>query len=244
MPNGERRSIMVVFPTVEPILTYALLFILVAIFLYAQSLSPLAYNEFQLRWMKVNSDIGNGEYYRLFTSMFLHLNIAHIGLNAFALYLFGREVETLYGHARFLIIYILGGLAGSYASYLYTDAPSLGASGAIFAIFSATGVYIYHHRRIYGRYASQRLQQLATLAVLNIFIGFTPGARTDNAAHIGGLIGGFILAWFMSPALVPQQRSDGNIELVDKNTPDQWWFVPLIFGVGLAAALILTASRA
>jgi len=235
-PVGEeRRSIIVIFPTVEPFLTFILLFILATIYLYASSLEPEnPFNRvleprtlFQQRWAKINELVYEGEYYRLLTSMFLHLNLTHLAVNGLALYLFGREVESLFGHVRFAIIYIMGGLAGSLASLLYTDAPSLGASGAIFALFSAFGVYFYHHRHIYGPVARLRLIQLSFLAAIQIAL---PEASVDNAAHIGGIIGGFILAWFISPAFEPRQGREGEVIMIDKNTPDQWWFVPLVYG--------------
>jgi rhomboid protease GluP len=241
-PETERRSISVIFPTVEPILTYALLLILGVIFLYAQSLPRFDRLLFQINWEKINERIYDGEYYRLLSSMFLHLDMAHIIFNGLALYIFGRDVEAWFGHARFAIIYFLGGLAGSIGSLLFTDAPSIGASGAIFAIFSATAVYYYHQRHIFGRYAMLRLRQLIFLGAFNLFIGFVSTMPIDNAAHIGGIIGGFILAWFISPDFEARRTPDGNIMMVDKNTLDQWWFVPLMFAVGLVVIVVYAAS--
>src|SRR3954470_20549721 len=71
----------------------------------------------------------NGEYYRLLTSMFLHLGILHIGVNAYSLYAIGPETERIYGTSRFLAIYFIAGLAGGVASFALSAAPGVGASG-------------------------------------------------------------------------------------------------------------------
>lgn len=226
----------------QPIVTYSLLVLIAVIFFFYNSLNRFDQAWFVNDWAKINEAVYAGEYYRLFTAMFLHLDIGHIVFNGLALYLFGRDVEGLFGHTRFIIIYLLGGLTGSVASLIYTNNPSVGASGAIFALFSALGVHFYQHRQLYGPYASIRVRQMVVLAFINIMFGLSPGTRIDNAAHMGGLVGGFILAWFISPEfqrqinfLTPQQ-----IVIMDTNPPRQWFFVPIIYGV----MLILTVAYA
>ncbi len=236
-----------------PVLTYGLLMVLAMIFFYATSLDnsvPVVRGTliterrlFEFDWAKINELVFQGEYYRLFTSMFVHSEAMHFFFNAYALYLFGREVESLYGHVRFAIIYILGGLAGSVGSLLYTDGPSIGASGAIFAIFAASGVYFYHHQRLFGHGARQRLVQMGVLAFINIVFGITI-PRIDNAAHVGGMIGGFILAWFMAPEHEVQGREIGNPYIVDTNTVRNWVFVPVVFSMALAIIVIMFSSTA
>lgn len=242
--SPQQRGIPVRFPTVEPRLTYILIAILTLIFFYSQSLDPVQLNNFQFNWAKINGQIYDGEYYRLVTSMFLHLDLMHWGFNCFALYIFGRDVESLFGHLRFALIYFLGGLAGSVGSLLYTDAPSIGASGAIFAIFSAMGVYIYIHRHIYGELANLRLRQLFALGVINIIIGLAPGSNIDNAAHLGGLLGGFVLAWFICPEYEPRQMIDQGVIMVDTNTADKWMITPIIYGIAIVASVLFATSVA
>lgn len=239
-----------------PVLTYGLLVLLAMIFFYATTLDnsvPVARFRdgttitqrelFLLDWAKINELVFQGEYYRLFTSMFVHLEAMHFFFNAYALYLFGREVESLYGHVRFAIIYILGGLAGSVGSLLYTDGLSIGASGAIFAIFAASGVYFYHHQRLFGHGARQRLVQMGVLALINIVLGVTI-PRIDNAAHVGGMLGGFILAWFMAPEHEVRGRDVGNTHIVDTNTVQNWVFVPVVFSMALAIIVVMFSSTA
>lgn len=238
-PSAPKR-VPIPLPIVQPILTYAILAIIGAIYLYGNSLGTLQSRLFMLDWAKINDlIIYHGEYYRLFTSMFLHLDMMHILFNGYALYIFGRDAESLYGHVRFALIYVLGGIAGSIASLLYTDAISIGASGAIFAIFSAMGVYLYRNRNLHREVAQKRLSQMAILALINIMFGFLPDSNIDNAAHIGGLVGGFVLAWFICPEFEVQRDliQPGGVRIVDVNTPNKWMFAPILFAVGLVASV-------
>src|SRR5689334_12079537 len=99
---------------------------------------------------KDNQGILDGQYYRLLTSMFLHLGIIHIGVNAYSLYAIGPETERLYGTARFLAIYFIAGLAGGVASFALSAAPGVGASGAIFGLVGALAVFYYTSRNLLG----------------------------------------------------------------------------------------------
>jgi rhomboid protease GluP len=243
-PESRSAQVKISLPTVEPILVYAILLALAPIYFYYSTLNAVDQNIFLNDWAKINQKVYEGEYYRLFTSMFLHLNTMHILFNGYALYLFGRDVESLFGHVRFGIIYFMGGLAGSIASLLYTDAPSIGASGAVFAVFGAMGVYLYRHRHFYGDMASARLRQMAILAGANIVLGFIPDIRVDNAAHIGGLIGGIVLAWFICPEfeLLRDPLQIESVQIVDTNTPEKWVMAPLLFGVGIVVSVAYAAS--
>jgi rhomboid protease GluP len=255
-PQPPQQKVVIRLNRATPVLTYGLLVVLALIFAYATSLddtgtvarftdgTPITERElFLLDWAKINELVFDGEFYRLFTSMFVHLEATHFFFNAYALYLFGREVESIYGHLRFAIIYILGGLAGSVASLLYTDGLSIGASGAIFAVFAASGVYFYHHQRLFGEGARQRLVQMGVLALINIVFGITV-PRIDNAAHVGGMLGGFILAWFMSPEHQIRGLEAGNPHIIDTNTTRDWLVVPVVFSMALAIIVIMFSSTA
>lgn len=241
-PNGESalNRVRITLPTVQPILTYAILAIIGVVFFFANTLDDYNKSLFLYDWSKINDEIlYHGQYYRLFTCMFLHLDLMHVFFNGYALYLFGRDVESLFGHARFLVIYVLGGIAASLASLLYTDAVSIGASGAVFAVFSAMGVYLYRHRHFYGEGARRRLTQMGVLAAINIFFGFLPDTNIDNAAHIGGLLGGFILAWFICPEFEVQRDlvEPGEVRIIDTNTPSKWMIAPILFAIGIIASV-------
>lgn len=146
-----------------------------------------------------NQLIAHGEYYRLFTSMFLHIGLIHLAFNMYALYVIGQDVERLYGAPRFLLIYLLGGLGGSLASYLLSSGGlSAGASGAIFALIGASIAYFYLHRNTFGARGQAQLRSMLMLAGINLLFGFTiPGI--NNLAHLGGLIFGALLGAILAP---------------------------------------------
>ena len=143
--------------------------------------------------------IAAGEYWRLFTAMFLHAGILHLFLNGFALFIFGRLVEGVYGNLRFTLIYLLAGLAGGVLSYMFNrTAIAVGASGAIFGILGAFAAYFVVHRHALGEMGRQNLTGLAVIAAINLAIGLAiPGI--DNWAHFGGLVGGFVMGFALAP---------------------------------------------
>jgi len=133
----------------------------------------------------------HGEWWRLFTSMFLHYGIIHIAMNMLCLYQ-GRVVERLYGSIGFGAIYLVAGLAGSIASVVrQTNAASAGASGAVFGVFGAFGAFILLRRERMNPEAVQKItRSLGSFFIINFAYGaLTPGI--DMSAHVGGLIGGF-----------------------------------------------------
>jgi rhomboid protease GluP len=159
--------------------------------------------------LKVNNLIELGQVWRLITPVFLHSSVfpsglLHIGFNMYALYYLGATLERFYGRTRFLLLFLLGGFAGNVMSFIFSTYPSLGASTAIFGLLAAEGVLVYHNREIFGNSAQRALTQVVMIAVINLFIGLTPGARIDNWGHIGGLIGGLLFAWFGGPLFQKQ----------------------------------------
>jgi len=243
-PSGVRR-VAVRMAVAEPRLTYVLLGVIVLIFFYFFSLSAREQIFFLNDWAKINEAIRDGQYYRLFTSMFLHLNLTHLIFNGYALFVLGRDVEALFGTPRFAIIYLLGGLSGSLASFIFTDAPSVGASGAIFAIFGAEMVYFYQHRELHGTAGRQHLTQLVVLMLINLGLGFfaSTGAtsfRIDNAGHIGGLVGGVVLAWFIGPAYRLQRdpTAESGFSIVDRNPIGRWALASVAYAAALAVLMV------
>jgi membrane associated rhomboid family serine protease len=136
--------------------------------------------------------IADGEYWRLFTGMFLHASLLHIALNGYALYIVGSVVESELGRWRFLALYLVTGLFGSAAVYMFSGIfePTIGASGAIFGLF---GVFAaYNFRRRDNAFYAMRLRSMLTVIVINLlFTFFVPGI--SKAGHIGGLVCGLLL---------------------------------------------------
>ncbi|MEW8957139.1 rhomboid family intramembrane serine protease [Clostridium sp.] len=160
---------------------------------YSRSLSYINNNVLVFFGAKVNFLIDRGEYYRLFTAMFLHGGLVHIGFNMYALKSLGELIEKIYGNKKFLAIYFIGGLTGSYFSYIFSDSISVGASGAIFALLG--GALIYAHKEK-GRIGKDFFIEILKVIGINIFIGLTL-PNIDNYGHLGGLIGGAIVAYIL-----------------------------------------------
>lgn len=140
---------------------------------------------------KVNAYIADGQYYRLITPMFLHGGLAHLAFNTMALIQLGVATEYSFGKKKFVAIYFVSGLTASIGSFLFNDAISVGASGAIFGLFGAN-LFLYTlnpelYKRVY------RLDTIGMI-VANIAFGFMIPS-IDNFGHIFGLIGGFLFCW-------------------------------------------------
>ncbi len=131
-----------------------------------------------------------GDYYRLITSSFLHIDIFHLAFNNYALYIIGPQLESFYGKTKFIVIYLFSAITSSLLSMLFFDGVSAGASGSIFGLLGALLYFGYHYRVYLG---SVIRSQIIPLILINLLIGFSlPGI--NNAAHIGGLIGGVLIS--------------------------------------------------
>lgn len=136
--------------------------------------------------------VKSGEYYRILTSAFLHIGAAHLIFNMYALYVAGSQIEYIYGKAKYIFIYLISALMGS----LFTVALSsdnvvaAGASGAIFGLFGSLLYFGYNYR---GYMGNVLISQIVPVVILNLFIGFS-NPNIGNAAHIGGLIGGYLIS--------------------------------------------------
>lgn len=162
-------------------------------------LSPNWLVLFLMGWKDNVQIFFEGEYWRFLTSMFLHGGLMHILSNGFALYVLGPDVERIYGTPRFLTLYFLSGLAGGVASYAFSSSPSVGASGAIFGLIGGLAVFLYITRHILGEMGRNQLQYIAIIIGINVLIGFSSGGVIDNYAHLGGLAGGALCGWLLSP---------------------------------------------
>jgi membrane associated rhomboid family serine protease len=136
--------------------------------------------------------IALGEWYRLLTPMFLHLSVAHIALNSMALYFIGPPVEQAFGTARFVVMYVIGGFTGSVASYVFGSCGGgAGASGAIFGIMGVLLVYTAQRRS--NAMMNAFFGNILFWLGLNLVFGLV-APNIDIWAHLGGLVGGMLLA--------------------------------------------------
>jgi membrane associated rhomboid family serine protease len=131
------------------------------------------------------------QYYRLFTSMFIHIDLTHIMYNSFSLYLFGSRVEKYFGKKAFLSIYLISGLVASMASVMFTQSISAGASGAVYGLIGAVCVLSYQkNKQIDG------LSFYIMLIIAIVGVGFGAlGRNIDNFAHIGGMVTGYAIGF-------------------------------------------------
>lgn len=173
-----------------PIVTYSLIAVNVAVFVMQMALPGLT--RVLSLWPPA---VAAGEYYRLFSSAFMHYGLVHIGFNMWALYVLGPPLEQYLGRVRFGALYFLSALGGSVVVYLFSplESATAGASGAIFGLFGATLV------------AARRLRLdvrwLVALIVINLVITFSfPGVSWQG--HLGGLITGAAVgaAYVYAPA--------------------------------------------
>ncbi len=133
----------------------------------------------------------SGEYYRLFTSIFLHMGILHILCNMYALYIIGTQAEGFFGKWKYLLVYLISGICGGIMSLAFNpNTVSAGASGAIFGLF---GALLYFANNYRGYIGSVIKSQIVPVIIFNLFLGFVI-TGVDIWAHIGGLIGGLITA--------------------------------------------------
>ena len=199
---------------VSPVVTYVILAVTVVIYLLQVGTNALfGYDLPAELGMKVNEYIMAGQIWRLITPMFLHGSILHIGFNMYALVIIGSGLERRFGHWRFLLLYGLGSFAGNVMSFLISPSPSLGASTAIFGLLGAEMVFFYQNRKLFGSGARRALQNVITVAAINLLIGLSPGI--DNWGHLGGLFGGLIFTWFGGPKL-GLQGSSQVFDVVDE----------------------------
>ena len=205
--NEKRNKIAEkIFSYKQPIVTYIIMAICIILFILME-LSGGSTNSQTLLKYGANLDVlvKNGEYYRLFTCIFLHIGIMHLLCNMYSLYIIGREVENLFGKIKYIIIFILSGIFGSIMSLAFThNTISAGASGAIFGLLGALLYFGMHYRTYLGE-AIKR--SIIPIIVVNLIIGFF-AEGIDLAAHIGGLVGGVLVAMMVG---VPDKSKTKDI---------------------------------
>jgi membrane associated rhomboid family serine protease len=150
--------------------------------------------------------VADGQFWRLFTAMFLHFGLLHIALNAYFFWLFGRMVEASFGRTWMVLIYVVAGFLASVGSYAFGPVTILavGASGAISGVFGAFIAYNYRRRQHAMNAANLRLA--LTVIVLNAVIAIAYRS-IDWRAHVGGLVAGFALGYLADSSGPARQRA-------------------------------------
>lgn len=202
--------------------TYLMLGLLALIFVTAEALGGSTDNKVLLRLgANYRPLVEQGEVWRLVTANFLHIGSIHLAVNALSLFAVGPTLEKLFGTWKFLAIYVVAGIAGAGASFLFNpDVPSAGASGAIFGLLGAMLILGIHHQDAIPKHHKKSMRDLAgIMLVINLGFGLVSAAvnhffgpivpQIDNFAHLGGLVGGTAMAALVGPhpALVGRRTS-------------------------------------
>lgn len=178
----------------KPILTYILILINVIVFalmyIYGNGSEDIeTLKNFGANYIPL---VKSGEYIRLITSAFVHIGIIHLLSNMYALYVIGRQVEQLYGRMKYILIYFISAIMGSLFTVVFSSSNTVaaGASGAIFGLLGALLYFGYSYR---GYIGNSIINQVLPAILLNLVIGFS-SPNIGNSAHIGGLIGGYLIS--------------------------------------------------
>ena len=188
---NERKSKKMekIFSSKKPIVTNAIIVLCIMMFI----ISGFGFDTYTLGKYGANSSIlvKGGEYYRLFSYMFLHAGFIHILLNMYSLYIVGPQVENFFGKWKYILIYLFSGISGGLLSIAFNgNTISVGASGAIFGLFGALIYFGYNYRGYIGTIIRS---QIVPIVIYNLLMGFfIPGI--DVSGHVGGLLGGLIVS--------------------------------------------------
>ncbi|MFS0672815.1 rhomboid family intramembrane serine protease [Ornithinibacillus sp. 179-J 7C1 HS] len=175
----------------KPLFTYLLIAINAILYLLVELNGGSQDNKTLIDFgAKYNPLIVEGEWWRIISSMFLHIGFLHFASNMLFLYYFGSLAEKIYGSTRFFIIYMLAGIGGGLASFAFVTNISAGASGALYGLFGAFIYFGIFHRRIFLQTIGR---DVLMLLGINILLGFIL-PQLDVYAHMGGLVAGFMAA--------------------------------------------------
>ncbi|MFT3890366.1 MAG: rhomboid family intramembrane serine protease [Anaerolineales bacterium] len=210
------QAIRVALPQSAPYMTYTIIAVTILIYLLQLATDALLQYDIPiLFFIKSNELIRSGQIWRLLTPALIHGSFTHIAFNMYALFSFGTNLERHFGHGRFLLLYVLGAFTGNVASFIMTDANSLGASTAIFGLLAAEGVFLVQNRKLFAGQFRSAISNIIFIAAINLFlIGSMPGI--DNWGHIGGLLGGLAFTWFAGPLWDVEPDMVGGYHLVDR----------------------------
>lgn len=188
-----------VFSKKNPIMTYIFMAICIVAFIFTSLASanffendPNVLYKFGALVSIDNFSNIYSEMYRLVAPIFLHAGIIHLACNMYSLYILGPQLESFFGKVKYTIIFIGTGIIGNLVSLLFlnNNTVSVGASGAIFGLLGAM-LYFGYHYRVY--LSGVMRSQIIPVIILNLLIGFSLSG-INNAAHLGGLVGGLLLA--------------------------------------------------
>ena len=199
-PAEQPTSRAVLLRTVKPTATYVLMAVMVVFYLAQVLTERFTGTDLLFLYMgKIQQFILAGQLWRFITPAFLHGSVLHIASNLYALYVLGIQLEGVYNHRRFLLLFFVAAFGGNVLSFVLSPASSLGASTAIFGLLGADIVFVLQNRRYLGGRSRGLLTNLVVVLMLNLIIGFNPALNIDYFGHLGGLIAGSLFAYLAGP---------------------------------------------
>ncbi|MGN6198368.1 rhomboid family intramembrane serine protease [Humibacter sp.] len=185
----------------QPTVTYVIIGICILVFI-AQSL-PVVGNivTADLQYAVPYSMPGLFQPWRMITSIFIHYGILHIALNMYTLFIFGIVLEPMLGRIRYLVLFLISGLAGSVGVALMAP-PNVAVGGASGAIFGMMAALLIIQRHLGGP-----ITQLLVLVGINLVISFLPGFSIAWQAHVGGLVGGALVGLIYTQTRARSRRA-------------------------------------
>ncbi|HEV2949067.1 MAG TPA: rhomboid family intramembrane serine protease [Gemmataceae bacterium] len=189
--RGEAVREALMYP-VQPVVTFTLIAVNVIIFLIRYGSQDL-YQQIEAWAVAAPVALLQHQWWRLLTTAFLHQNLMHVGFNMYALYALGQNAERIWGHGRYLLIYVIGALGCTCLALITQPIPCIGASGAVCGIFAAEAVWAYYHReflnpRIFAAWQRNFVINLVLLVIISFF------PNVSWAGHLGGAIAGLLVA--------------------------------------------------
>jgi membrane associated rhomboid family serine protease/Tfp pilus assembly protein PilF len=228
-----------------PYVTYALLASLALVFFLIEtpngSMDPAVLDKYGAEdpWAIIHLH----EYWRLLTPLFLHIGFTHLAVNCMSLYFVGTLYERCVGRLRFIYVYFVAGLGGSVVSLAAVNDLAAGASGAIFGIFGALGVYAFKNRAVFGLISRRLVNSVLGLSVLNLLLPVID-PQVDGWAHFGGLLTGVAAGLVAGPWLAAGNLAGADDLLRERRQPSTviGAMAAIVFVTLLACVVVVTVN--
>jgi membrane associated rhomboid family serine protease len=177
----------------RPVVTQVLIAVNVAIFVAGVGGALRTRDAVAIDYGLFPPAVGAGDWYRLLTSGFLHVNVIHLAFNMLALYQLGMLLEPAFGRLRFGLVYLVSLLVGSLGVVVVSpDSLTVGASGAVFGLMG------FAFMALRSRGVDPFSTSIGTTIVMNLIITFTLSRYISVGGHVGGLIGGLVCGWVLT----------------------------------------------
>jgi len=199
-PAEQPASRAVLLRTVKPTATYVLMAVMVVFYLAQVLTERFTGTDLLFLYMgKIKQFILAGQLWRFITPAFLHGSVLHIASNLYALYVLGLQLEGIYGHRRFLLLFFVAALAEMCSRLCFLPPPLWALPRRSSVLLGADIVFVLQNRSYLGGRSRGLLTNLVVVLLLNLMIGFNPALNIDYFGHLGGLVAGSLFAYLAGP---------------------------------------------